>query len=285
VQNEGLYLREWLEFHRLAGIEHVFIYDDGSSDNSAEILRRYISSGFVTRVPWASFHSGCSKQELAYAHALCTFGPGWRWMAFIDVDEFLFPARPESLAAALSGYEDYPAIAVPWLMFGFCGHKHRPPGLVIESYTRRAPFPPHTAVSRMLKWKCIVDPMQVGAVAGPHFFVLANGTQGAYDENRSWVPGVSDGGHIDTAASFGSRLHGQVFRLNHYFTKSEEEFSQKKSRPTVVSFGGERKLAKVLARRDMLSALIEAESVEDDAIQRYVPELRRIAGEDLSSWP
>ncbi len=33
------------------------------------------------------------SQTLAYAHAIMNFGADWRWMAFVDIDEFLFLAE------------------------------------------------------------------------------------------------------------------------------------------------------------------------------------------------
>ncbi len=262
VKNEAANLKEWLEFHRLVGLEHVYLYDDGSSDNSGEILRPYVDGGFVTHVPWAQFDRAVSRQSSAYAHALCAFGPIWRWMALIDLDEFLFPAKHENLPTALADYEDLPAIAVPWLMYGFCGHERRPLGLVTENYTRRAPFPPRSR--KLLKWKCIVDPFQVEAVRGPHFFFLARRTQGAFTEKRQWIskehPPEKDG------------LTCEVFRLNHYFTKSAEEFAKKVSVP---SFRPRQSSVARRERMEKLSALIEAELVLDQAIQRYLPELRR----------
>ena len=32
LKNEGLYLREWIEFHRLAGVDFFHVFDDASQD-------------------------------------------------------------------------------------------------------------------------------------------------------------------------------------------------------------------------------------------------------------
>ncbi|MEE1110133.1 MAG: glycosyltransferase family 2 protein, partial [Lachnospiraceae bacterium] len=34
VKNEELYIREWIEYHRLAGISHIYLYDNGSTDKT-----------------------------------------------------------------------------------------------------------------------------------------------------------------------------------------------------------------------------------------------------------
>lgn len=84
-------------------------------------------------------------------------------MAFIDVDEFLFPVTANDLAAVLTNYEDCFCLCVPWFMFGFSGHQTPPRELVIENYTLRAQFPPRTkkALKRLFLWKSIVQPGSV----------------------------------------------------------------------------------------------------------------------------
>jgi hypothetical protein len=152
-KDEAAYLAEWLEFQRLVGFEHAYLYDNGSTDNSAAALRRFVEEGFATVIPWAlPWQSGSvDAQTLAYAHAIMNFGHDWRWMAFIDIDEFLFSTKDDSLANVLRDYEDLPALALFWTMFGSCGYQDPPPGLVIENYTMRAPFPTHASSSRRKK--------------------------------------------------------------------------------------------------------------------------------------
>jgi hypothetical protein len=116
VKNEARDLREWLEFHRLVGVEHVFLYDNRSNDDTQEVLIPYIKSDFVTLIPWAHFNSASSFQYQAYAHALCCFGPGWRWMAIIDADEFLFPVEADNLSSARMPTMTFPL----WRSHGTC---------------------------------------------------------------------------------------------------------------------------------------------------------------------
>jgi hypothetical protein len=262
VKNEASYLVEWLEFHRLAGVDHVYVYDNGSNDETIDILRTYIRSDFVSYVPWANFDQNAVPQRQAYAHALCNFGPLWRWMAFIDADEFLFSLKSESLRTALRDYEDLPAVAVHWHMFGTSGHKFRPSGFVIENYTQRAAIPSRADPELLLKWKCIVNPTKVRAVVSPHVFVLDDGRKGAYDENRHWILKTQ---HATRAS--------EILRLNHYYTKSEEELAAK------IAKGSVGKLSDQAVRPKGFAALraeaCEVATVRDDSILRFVPPLRK----------
>jgi Glycosyltransferase family 92 len=110
IKNEGRYLREWIEFQRLMGVEQVYLYDNGSTDNTNEVVAAYVAEGFVITIPWITFDVKAHSQFQSYAHALCNFGPQFRWMAFIDLDEFVFPVTARNLVEVLSGYEDCPAL-------------------------------------------------------------------------------------------------------------------------------------------------------------------------------
>jgi hypothetical protein len=262
AKNEASYLVEWLEFHRLVGVERVYIYDNGSTDETVAVLRSYIRAGFVDYVPWANFDQNAVPQRQAYAHALCNFGPRWRWMAFIDVDEFLFPLKSDSLRTALREYEDLPAVAVHWHMFGCSGHKRRPSGLVIENYTQRAAIPSPAGAEVLLKWKCIVDPKKVRGVVSPHVFLLDDGRKGAYDEDRRWI--------LKTQHAAGA---SKILRLNHYYTKSEEELAAKIAKGSVgrLSIQGVNPKSFAILRAEAC----EIATVKDEAILRFVPPLRK----------
>jgi hypothetical protein len=250
AKNEASYLIEWLEFHRLAGVEHVYIYDNGSSDESVAVLQSYIHSGFVTCVPWANFDQNAVPQRQAYAHALCNFGARWRWMAFIDADEFLFPVAEGTLREVLRRYEDVAALAVPWHMFGFSGHHTPSPGLVIENYTFRAPFP-SVNFPKLSRWKSIVDPARVRHIVSAHTFEV-DGL--ACDENRRPLK----------PKFHPSLWSSNILRINHYFTRSREEFAAK------ASFRG----ASSDTTRQRMADMIEAHTVEDTTIQHFLPQLR-----------
>ena len=272
VKDEGPYLREWLEFHRLVGVQHVYLYDNGSSDGTEQVLSEFIRAGYVTRIPWSTFVRDGSPQRLAYAHAISNFGPAWRWMALIDADEFLFPTEADNLTSVLPRFEHFPSLAVYWRTFGFSGHEKYPPGLVIENFTMRSPFPPEPGVKRsLLKFKSLVDPSRANAVVSSHVVKLENGFVGAYTENGTLVSadGDADRDRMEHAAN------GQL-RINHYYTKTKDGLERKLARGSGAGMP-------MLRRKEIVSkriALIEADLVEDKIIQRFLPALRRNLGLD-----
>jgi hypothetical protein len=47
-KNEAGYLKEWLDFHRLVGIEKFFLYNNNSEDKYEPVLAPHIADGIVT---------------------------------------------------------------------------------------------------------------------------------------------------------------------------------------------------------------------------------------------
>ena len=175
AKNEERYIREWIEFHYLVGVAHIYLYDNASTDRTCEIVKPYIEQGRLTLVPWPRFLVDATAQKLAYAHAIATFGARSRWMMFIDVDEFVFPTGDGDLSTKLRSLDDQVEIQLTWHMFGTSGRSAPSQGLLIESYTRRAPIPHPGVDKQTAKWltnvKTILDPAAVEQV-GVHTFMM-----------------------------------------------------------------------------------------------------------------
>ena len=240
-------LAEWLEFHRLVGVEHFYLYNNESSDSYAEVLRPYQEAGLVTCHDWP----GAVQQAATYEHCIESYREQARWIAFIDDDEFLFPTLGDDLRSKLVRYEDFAGVAVCRTVFGASGHEKRPDGLVIESYTHR---------QRALgtKIKSIVNPLEVRSCS-VHAFGYLRGAH-AVDEKKRVLTGA------DISAPSVERLC-----MNHYYTKSFEDFRRKVERGRATRL--ERRTLpdeEAWRREEALRS-----EVEDLVIQRFVPELKR----------
>src|SRR5262249_33039574 len=95
-QDEAPYLKEWIEFHRLQGVQHIYLYNNRSTDDFRTVLEPYIKKRFVTLTEWdKSYEDGAHRDWLAiqsgaYMDCLRKSGKYNSWIAFIDIDEFLF---------------------------------------------------------------------------------------------------------------------------------------------------------------------------------------------------
>ena len=148
MKNESPYIQEWIEYHKLIGVEKFYLYDNDSTDNTKKILQPYIKSGLIEYIPFP----GEKMQIPAYNHFIKHYKHDNKWTIVIDLDEFIV-AKQESLIQILQNNPDVAQLLVPWVFFGSNGHKNKPNGLVIENYTRRAKKP------RL--YKAIVQPQLV----------------------------------------------------------------------------------------------------------------------------
>lgn len=130
-KDEAENLEEWLRFHTLAGVNHFVLYDDGSSDNFGDVLEPWLRDGTVS----IGQAEGRTQEQL-YNECLRRFRMRTRWLAFIDLDEFLFSPTALPLQEALAPFRGYPAVFVHWRLFGSNGHVERPVGPVLENFTR-----------------------------------------------------------------------------------------------------------------------------------------------------
>ncbi|MCX5925590.1 MAG: glycosyltransferase family 92 protein [Candidatus Dependentiae bacterium] len=138
-QNESRFLKEWLEFYKLVGVQHFYLYDNNSTDNYREILYPYIKAGEVDLIPWPYSNKHCSAQLSSYNHCLSKVRGKVKWLAFLDLDEFLFAVQHDNLRDFLKGYEKFGAVCANWVMFGTSDVDEVPQDrLMIEVLTKRA---------------------------------------------------------------------------------------------------------------------------------------------------
>ncbi len=256
VKNEALYIAEWIAFHIAAGVSAFYIYDNGSTDSTVAIARRLSESVRLEVIPWANFGKHIRSQTVAYNHAVANFGRHYRWMLFLDVDEFLFPKRDADLVSAMRNYEDKPAISLPWMMFGPSGHAHRPNGLVIDEYTERASFPPSPSNITLLNYKTIADPTAI-RWAHTHYCELWHDRNGMFNDA---------GLRFARAKRFEPQnATSERLQLNHYFTRSLAEFEAKIAKGR-VSMEGRTDKRRELSER---MASLARSRVKDDSARAY----------------
>jgi len=255
-RDEADYLEEWIEFHRLVGVERFLLYDNGSVDDSRKVLARYARDDTVQVHDWPG------PQYAAYDDCLARHGAESRWIAFIDLDEFLFSPAGASVPEMLERYERWSAVGVHWCVFGGSGWHQKPDGLVIESYKD------HTTDPILNRWvKSIVDPSRTMRCLSSHAFRHRADRRRAYavDEQERLLNGSNPGWSND--------ISFDLLRINHYWTKSREEWERKLARPDAMH-GGDRRFAAL--RWDQVQVMLS--EARDDAITAYVPKLREALG-------
>lgn len=130
-KDEAPFLKEWIEYHLIIGIDHLYLYNNNSTDNYAEILEPYINQKIITLIDWPYDHS----QMECYKHFHDTYRHETMWYTYLDIDEFFCLRDNITIMDWLQNHKHYPVIFVNWLMFGTSGQmKHDYSTLVIEQY-------------------------------------------------------------------------------------------------------------------------------------------------------
>lgn len=134
-KNEAPFLKEWIEYHRLIGVEHFYLYNNFSTDNYMAILSPYIEKDVVTLIDWP-ISGNDNAQNKAYTDCLSKYRGETHWLAIIDLDEFINLKKNNSIGKWLQRYQKYPSVYLFWKHFGTTGIiKHLPGDLVLEKYT------------------------------------------------------------------------------------------------------------------------------------------------------
>jgi len=253
-KHENPYLREWIEYHRMVGFDHFYLYDNDGGEEALGILEPYIAEDLVTHHPWMQFdgtrHDGPTylffqdKNHRAFAHAASTYRDQFDWIMKIDIDEFLVPLEGDHLRPIIDRYAANSRIRgmrIPRIDFGHSGHMEKPKGLVIESYTLR-----ESAVSDHKD------------MARGEFLSSNKYSSSAH----SWNYRLLKRGRTLTEGEIGD------MRIHHYYTKSRDECLQRQNNMRT----------RPITEEEFFEQNRHLNTTSDPEILRFVPELRTRLG-------
>lgn len=245
-KNEAPWLKEWIEYHRLIGVEHFYLYNNDSTDHFESLLEPYLHAGIVELIDWNSLnpsHRINGIQDIAHwpyqfgAYNDCLKNRALgvaKWVAIVDIDEYIVPVHgSDSLHKFLERSLLYKvgSLILHWRNFGTSNLFDLTEGdLLIEKLFRRMPDD-H-------EWhqltKCIHHPEAIA------FCLIHN----AAALHLSFKP---------------CRLNPADFRIHHYWTRTEKACAEKRG----------------LTKENSGDLLKKFNSVEDRSIFPYIPELKR----------
>lgn len=254
--NEAYFLKEWLEYHKLIGIEHFYLFNNGSTDNYLEILKPYLESGEVELLDYPERGNSQSEHNhiqcvLIYNHALRLARGKVKWLAIIDADEFIFPVKDKTLLKILNKYKDYGGVYIDYLFFGTSYFPKVPEHqTILETLTRCAKKP-------MAFGKSIVRPERVKDCTDPH---------------RMWY--VEPYYHVDTnCKTFNwtpEEFSDDTLLLHHYYVGDEDHALN-------VTFPRRQRWIGI-QKETYLESVEWMNERKNTSMSRYVPELRARLG-------
>lgn len=227
-QNEAPYMKEWIEFHLLLGVQHFYLYNNLSTDNYKRVLLPYIKKGIVELIDWPySFSHNQEKESLvgwhsiqgnAYNDAVIRSTGVSKWLAVIDLDEFLFTVKVNNLVNFLIDYEEFGGLAVTWCMFGTSFVEKIPEDkLLIESLVLRA-----SSKIRCNNYiKSIIQPERVEKSISAHIFQYK---PPFFAVNPNGKELELNGTHLEKPSGEKLESFRDKIRINHYWTRDEDYF-------------------------------------------------------------
>lgn len=215
-RNEANYLKEWIEYHHMLGVDHFLLYNDRSDDDWAKVLEPYIKSKLVKVIdhhapPGTAIFPGW--QTAAYQDGLRRSKGNTKWLAFIDIDEFILPKKHTTILECLNQYYlSASGVFICWRNFG-TGGLYITPGKRILTRLTAASHPLHP---RNSSGKSIVkvDDVIIDRVWSPHQLTLR---QGAQYYNGSGQPLYFEGDNLQVDP----RHTSDYIQINHYAMRDE----------------------------------------------------------------
>lgn len=258
-RDEAPYLKEWIEFHRLLGVEHFYLYSHNSQDHYKAVLMPYIKKGIVELKEivtndseelndfFNSLQIGVYNECLAQARGVS------KWVAFIDSDEYLFPTQANSLVDFLKDYKEFGGVVANWQMFGTSHvEKLASDRLMIEQLICCA----QSELQYNAPIKSIVQPKHaVRFDKDPHHLVYYMGYSQVNTDKVSFKGPISP------------YIQVNQLRINHYWTRDEFYF---------WNYKFPRQIKWVDATVETFNDISDKYNQDTDlTIQRFVPQLRK----------
>jgi len=127
-RDESKYLKEWIEFHLLVGVDKFYLVNNNSIDDFETVLSPYILSGVVVlsniTTEIKNNTPGFNNEEILVRDFIqkmneIVLSLDDDWTIHISTDEFLFPTEKNNIKDVLINYGDNVGeISVNWTLFG-----------------------------------------------------------------------------------------------------------------------------------------------------------------------
>lgn len=273
-RDEARYLKEWIEFHLLVGVDKFYLSNNLSEDNYLEVLEPYISRGIVT-LNQVTDNRALTEggmimhvQNEAFTWAvLKAREDGIDWLGLLNADEFWYPVKEANLQAILATFgPEVGQVCVNWQMFGHSFKSLEPGELLIEHLT----LTQGTDLENR-HVKTIVRPGAVMRCVNAHYVDLYEGyiSMNSHHQVRSieypWPAWPDpDSGEEYHVGPFDLPVRKDIMILNHY-TMRDLNFCEQKCQ-WYRGFGYDEPFIQWCKDR--------ANDVENTVIHRFLPGLK-----------
>lgn len=123
-KNESMVIDEFIRHYRWQGVEHIYLIDNGSSDNMKSVIDKYIDTGYVCYFYLPEQHKQVENYMIVYNE----IRNQTKWLIVCDVDEYIYNRNPKQsiLTFIQKTPDDVCEIQLRWKMFGSNGLDSQP---------------------------------------------------------------------------------------------------------------------------------------------------------------
>lgn len=196
-KNEAMNLKIWIEHYLWQGAEHLYLIDNGSTDNPLSILQYYIDKGIVSYFYLPERHKQTNHYRFVFDKE--NLKEKTYWLAICDLDEFFYGVDKKLTTKLKSLYNFFDYVLCNWQMFGTDGNILHPED-IRTSIT-------HCKKELYTETKYIFKPQIIHNSSHIHIHSLIN------------IPYVKNN-------RIRIRIANQLIKLNHYPLQSVEFFTK-----------------------------------------------------------
>ncbi len=219
-RNEGPWILEWLAYYRAIGVEDIYLGFNDVDDSSDDLIKLLAQHGVVRA--FENMTSPTVSPQIKFLNYCATMVDEihrYKWALFVDLDEFVVPDKIVSynlvraIDKILEKAPNAQCICFPWTWLSGNYKYDWEDGFVIDRFRSGS----YDSVV-----KCVARTDSIWSVHHPHSIETIN-SDAVVNASGDQVYISIDDGKVDAGAS-------PLARINHYYGKSFQEFSLKKSR-------------------------------------------------------
>ena len=122
-KNEAHILEEWIRHYLIRGCDHIYLVNDNSTDDFITVIGKFSNVTVYNNIV-------IGDKKAIYNEYFKQCLPLAKWVAFLDLSDFLYNADSKFLPDVFSKYSKFGQIIVPYYIFGSSGHYVQPTGAV-----------------------------------------------------------------------------------------------------------------------------------------------------------
>ena len=219
-KRENLYVREYIEHYKNYGVDKIFIYDnnDINGEKFEDVIRDFINIGFVEII---NFRGLLAPQIDGYNHCLKRNYRIYQWLIFYDMDEYIYLKNYTNIKDFLNNdkFNKCQRIQLNWIF-------HTDNNLLYyDNRTLAIRFPEKEKKVKRKKYQGIKS------ILKGNILILINDVH-VLSKNLSCCDGF--GKEINNKTIATNKPDYEYYYLDHYYSKSTEEFLNKLKRGSAV---------------------------------------------------